>query len=933
MMLGLTEGEPRLFHTNQFMIRTDGENAEFGSITATDEEFFYPWRDIYPEKYRTYTPPLGKERAQEKLIQGMLPKETLLDIIRTSSVFMEVGSTKVKIVCRYQQYRAMCKIIERLRTGGTPDERSGVIWHTQGSGKSLTMVFVIRKIRMCDDLKDFKICLINDRTSLEKQLTDTAKLSGETPTVIASTEELREKLASTSSNLNMVMVHKFRENGGEATPDYLEDALNMPVFENFGVVNESPRILLMIDEAHRTQGSNPTGSLSDNLFGAFPNATRLAFTGTPLIRVKGDKKTVDRFGSYIDKYKLQDAVADGATVQILYEGKTSKTAIDDKTMFDQETDALATGHVSSQLRTSQNKQTLQRIASRDGRTFDDLLQERTAEEVAKLKKKWGTTEDLLESEERIKAIATDLVDHYIDQIFPNGFKAQVVCNSKLAAVRYQEQIEKALAERLAKEQAKPEWSTDKSDEERTNYRDDSLCKKLQLLKAVTVVSSDGTNESAIITAARKRARDLDAVKSFKKPFNFVDPEEENTCVAFLVVCDMLLTGFDAPIEQVMYLDKKVKHHNLLQTIARVNRVTKGKQRGYIVDYIGLANHLKEALSIYGGDEQKELEESLVDVTVELPILEDRYQRCLGIFKDNGISDIELFVQQKITDTKVNYQVLESAIRVMGDLKKRAEFEVRMKSFMQSMDIVLPRVQAHPYLIPVKRFGYLLHRIKERYKDESLSVSAAGEKVQKIIDEHLISLGIDPKIPPVELMSDHFIQSLDENVSPEGKASEMEHAIRKHSKVHFDEDPAFYETISEKLEAIIQRHKANWEELCAALFSLRSDVQSGRKESIEGVDPKAAPFYDLMGRMAFGENGFPEDHLEASKQVVSDVMAELEATINIINFWENQPEVSSLRGRLTDKLLFSGIDELSDNADKIVTDIAALAKRRHEDIVR
>ena len=526
-----------------------------------------------------------------------------------------------------------------------------------------------------------------------------------------------------------------------------------------------------------------------------------------------------------------------------------------------------------------------------------------------------------------------MVDHYIDQIFPNGFKAQVVCNSKLAAVRYQEQIEKALAERLANEQAKPGWSTDKSDEERTNYRDDSLCKKLHLLKAVTVVSSDGTNESAIITAARKRARDLDAVKSFKKPFNFVDPEEENTCVAFLVVCDMLLTGFDAPIEQVMYLDKKVKHHNLLQTIARVNRVTKGKQRGYIVDYIGLANHLKEALSIYGSDEQKELEESLVDVTVELPVLEDRYQRCLGIFKDNGISDIELFVQQKITDTKVNYQVLESAIRVMGDLKKRAEFEVRMKSFMQSMDIVLPRVQAHPYLIPVKRFGYLLHRIKERYKDESLSVSTAGEKVQKIIDEHLVSLGIDPKIPPVELMSDHFIQSLDENVSPEGKASEMEHAIRKHSKVHFDEDPAFYETISEKLEAIIQRHKANWEELCAALFSLRSDVQSGRQESIEGVDPKAAPFYDLMGRMAFGENGFPEDHLEASKQVVSDVMAELEATINIINFWENQPEVSSLRGRLTDKLLFSGIDELSDNADKIVTDIAALAKRRHEDIVR
>ena len=929
---GLKEGEPRLFHTNQFVIRTNGDHAEFGSISATDEEYFFPWRDIHPEKYREYTPPLGNQRPQEMLIQGMLPKETLLDIMRTCTVFMDVGKNRIKIVSRYQQYRATCKIIERLRTGKTPENRSGVIWHTQGSGKSLTMVFVIRKLRMCDDLKDYKVCLINDRRSLEDQLTETAKLTGEKPTVINSTDDLREKLSSTSSNLNMVMVHKFHEGQGQPLPDYLDSVLDIPVFENFGVVNQSPRILLMIDEAHRTQSSNAAGSLSDNLFGAFPQATRLAFTGTPLIRVKGDQKTVDRFGDYIDKYKLQDAVADGTTVQILYEGKTAETAINERQAFDTEVDSLAAEHVRAQLRTNQNIRTLKKMASRDGRSFDDLVQERTAEEVAALKQKWGTSEDLLESEDRIKVIALDMVDHYIEQIMPNGFKAQVVCSSKLAAVRYREQIDQAIADRLTVEQKKPVWSAEMPESDRSKCQDAELCQRIDFLKAVVVISSDGTNEAAMITEARKHAREVGAVANFKKPFNYDDPDQANTGIAFLVVCDMLLTGFDAPIEQVMYIDKKVKYHNLLQTIARVNRVAKGKQRGYIVDYIGLANHLKEALSIYGGDDQKDIEKSLLDITVELPVLEDRYRRLLNLFKEAGVKDIEGFVKQVITDSKESYQILESAIVLMKDLRQRASFEVYLKQFMQSMDIILPRVEAHPYLIPVKRFGYIMHRVKERYKDDSLSISNAGEKVQKIIDEHLISLGINPKIPPVELMSDQFIQKLDENRFPKSKASEMEHAIRKHSKVHFEDDPAFYAKISEKLEAIIQKHKDNWDELCADLFSLRSDVQAGRKDDIEGVDDKAAPFYDLMGRLAFGESGFPPDHQEAGKQLVNDVMAELEKTINIINFWSNMPEVSKLRGRLADMLYLLNIHEVSVKADQIVTDITALAKRRHEDIV-
>lgn len=930
---GLREGEPKLFFTNQLLIRTCGDRADFGAITATDEEFFYPWKDIYPEKYKQFTPPFGKARQQEMLVQGMLPKETLLDLIRTCTVFMDVGKVRAKIVARYQQYRAVCKIIDRLRKGQTPEDRSGVIWHTQGSGKSLAMVFVIRKMRMCDDLKDYKVCLVNDRRDLEKQLGETAELTGEKVTYIACSEDLKAKLKGTKSDLNMVMIHKFQENPNRDLPDYLEDALgDLPVYAPLGLVNPSERILLMIDEAHRTQ----SGDLGDNLFQAFPGATRLAFTGTPLIEVKGGKivsqKTAKRFGKYIDKYKLQDAVDDGATVQILYEGKTADTAVKDKAKFDDKVDDLAQKHLKSQLRKSENVQIIEKIARRENRPFDDLMKELSEVEVAALKEKWGTTGDILEAEQRIEAIAADMVRHYVENILPNGFKAQVVCSTKMAAVHYKKYLDKAVAARLAEEKAKPVWSGDPKalpEEDRAKYRDDELCKKIAFLQSAVVVSSEGTNERAVITQARKHGQDIDAVENFKRRFNYVNTEKVNTGVAFLVVCDMLLTGFDAPIEQVMYIDKKVKHHNLLQTIARVNRVAKGKTRGYIVDYIGLTDHLKEALSIYAADDQQDLKDGLKDITSEIPVLEARYRRLLQLFQDQGVADIEPWVKQEITDPQRTYDILEQAIEGMKDLKQRANFEVYLTKFLQSMDIILPNAAANPYKIPAKRFGYLLAKVKDRYKDDTLSISGAGEKVRMLINEHLISLGINPKIKPVELMSSRFIQELEQNKSPKAKASEMEHAIRKHCKVHLDEDPVLYQKLSDKLEALIQKYKDDWDELCRHLFALRTEAEAGRKDE---KDPRSGPFYDLIGQIAFGKGGVPAEHAATVIGLVAQVLEKLKRTIGIINFWGNSPEVSKLKGELSDLLLFSNVDEIMEKSDKIVTEITALAKVRHKDIL-
>lgn len=886
---GLREGEPRLFHTNLLLIRTCGEKAEFGSVTS-GHEHFYAWKDIWPESNQTYAPPLGVEREQEKLIQGLLAPATLLDVLRTCTVFMDTDAgRRIKVVCRYQQYRAARKIVERLRTGRTPEERSGVVWHTQGSGKSLTMVFVARMLRASRDLQNFKILLVNDRVDLEEQLSGTAKLIGGKVNVIESTAQLREHLSTGASDLNMVMAHKFTERA-EELPAAVAAALgsqSLPSADTFGVVNDSERILLMIDEAHRTQGSD----LGDNIFEAFPNATRIAFTGTPLITEQhGNKRTVKRFGEYIDQYKLMDAVHDGATLQILYEGRTADTAIRDKYGFDTK--------------------------------FEDLFKDRSDEEILAIKKKYGATGDILEAEQRIEAIAKDLVDHYVDNILPDGFKAQVVCHSKLAAIRYQKAIRQALRERAERERLQPK-------------PDGELIRRIELLKAAVVISADPTNEPAAYIESRKEAKRWNAVENFCKPFDFEDHDKELTGIAFLIVCDMLLTGFDAPVEQVMYIDKKLREHNLLQAIARVNRVAKNKHRGFIVDYIGLANHLTEALKAYSEEETEDIRAGLKNVMTELPILEERYRRLLQHFLGAGVAEIEEFVRGALTTAEAEVAVVHQAVAAMKDIRRRADFEVYLKKFLQSLNLILPNREGHAYRGAARRFGYLLRMVKERYKDDSLDIADAGEKVKALINEHLIELGINPKIPPVELLSDDFLEHVKRHSKgdPEAKASEMEHAIRKHCTVHFDEDPAFYAKLSEKLEKLIEQHRDNWKVLADDLESLRREAVEGRTEAVEGLTKEATTFYDYVLQLAYDGGEPPVSDRAALKKLMLRVVEILQETIDVLDFWKKPMEVKKLRGNLDTEILLADLPALNAKHERLAVEIVKLAEKRHAELVR
>ena len=451
-----------------------------------------------------------------------------------------------------------------------------------------------------------------------------------------------------------------------------------------------------------------------------------------------------------------------------------------------------------------------------------------------------------------------------------------------------------------------------------------------------MISGDGTNEAAYITEARKQAKAWNAVDNFCRSFDFDDPDKANTGIAFLVVCDMLLTGFDAPIEQVMYIDKKIKEHSLLQAIARTNRIKKGKKRGYIVDYIGLTENLTEALTLYAAaDEQQELAEGLKSITSEMPVLEERYQRLLQLFVDHKVERIETFVQGGLANIEADAEVVHKAVKLLKNEKIRADFDIYLKKFMMSMDIILPHQAAYPYRIPAKRFGYILRVTKERYKDDSLSLGDAGEKVKDLINEHLISLGINPKVPPVELLADDFIENLNRHAgrNAEAKASEMEHAIRKHCTVHNDEDPAFYKSLSAKVENLLDQHQEDWEKLAEELERLRGEALVGRKQGEEGMSKEATTFYEHIANEAFEDGKVPVEAKDKMKVLMESIVDILQDSIGSIDFWNNADKQKQTRSKVKTALTLTGIHELKKNRERVAVEIMKLSKNRHDTLIK
>ena len=489
----------------------------------------------------------------------------------------------------------------------------------------------------------------------------------------------------------------------------------------------------------------------------------------------------------------------------------------------------------------------------------------------------------------------------------------------MAAVRYQAAIEAALQQRLEKLKPKPK-------------PDAALIKRIAFLKAAVVISSDGTNEAAHITAARKQAREWGAVDNFCRSFDLGDPDKVYTDIAFLIVCDMLLTGFDAPIEQVMYIDKIIREHTLLQAIAGTNRIKQGKKRGYVVDYTGLSNYLTEALTLYAAsDEQEALLHGLKSIASEMPVLEERYQRLLQLFAEHKIEKISEIVQGELANVVADALVVHEAVRLLKNEKIRADYDVYLKKFLMSMDIILPHSAANPFRVPAKRFGYILRVAKERYKDDSLSLGDAGQKVKDLINEHLISLGINPTVPPIELLADDFLENLNKHAggNTEAKASEMEHAIRKHCAVHHDEDPAFYKSLSEKVDSLLDQHQEQWKTLAEELEKLREEALAGRQSGEKGMSKEATTFYEHIAGEAFANGDVPKEAKDKMRALMEAIVETLQGSIGSIDFWTNADKQKKTRSEIKTALALTGIQQLRENRERVAVEVMKLAKNRHD----
>lgn len=865
------EGNERLFHTNQILVATSFDEARAATLSARDVDFM-AWKDTSPVPTGEVAAALGKEKlsSQETLVAGMLHPEHLLDLVRHFTVFAEKGGKRVKLMARYQQFRAVHKALERLRTGktrredGEQDRRGGIVWHTQGSGKSLTMVFLVRKMRSMPDLRRFKIVVVTDRKDLEKQLSQTARLTGEPLSVAKSTKSLMPTLRRKGSGLIFAMIQKYRD------PEEETRIGTLPV------LNEDESILVLVDEAHRSH----TSELHANLLKALPNCAKIGFTGTPILM--GDKKRTRRiFGEFIDRYTLQQSEADGSTVPILYEGRTTEAVVEDEGGLD--------------------------------RLFEDLFMDRTPEELERIKTKYATTGHVLEARKLIRAKAEDMLRHYVTNILPNGLKAQVAAVSREATIRYRDAFLEARAELVENlEGLDPDVLALGEDEveslpEETRFlvRAHPYLETLRALEFAPVISGghNDTVDPKRLWSAKPRQ---DAhVERFKKPL-FADDLKARDPLAFLLVRTMLLTGFDAPVEGVLYLDRPIKEHELLQAIARVNRTyDTTKKAGIVVDYYGIARHLQEALAAYNPEDVQGMLQSLTD---EIPKLRDRHRRVVNLFRERGVEDLD---------------DAPACVELLRDERLRAEFHVKLRQFLETLDLVLPRPEALPFTGDAKRLAWIQARARNLYRTDDRPLERdVGAKVRRLIDDHVLARGIDSSVPPISILDAEFDDHVMRQASPRAQASEMEHALRYHIRKRLDEDPEHYEALSRRLDRILTELEGRWQELVEALRHLKEEAAAGREEDDTGLDPETqAPFLGLL-RTAFvdGDEELDPELLHRLVLLTVDVTDHIRQEIGVVDFWKRptaQKGLSTWIVRRLDEEDLLPWEELHSLADRIV----------------
>ncbi len=766
------------------------------------------------------------------MIVGLLSPATLLDILRDYVVYELDTGKLIKKLPRYQQYRAVTAAIERITEGKRPGERGGVVWHTQGSGKSLTMLWLATKLRRDPALNNPTIVVVTDRTQLDKQISDTFRACGfPAPEQAASGSDLRRLLTSNTGRTVMTTIQEFAE--VLDTPDGKLDALNT-----------ADNIIVMVDEAHHTQ----YGLLGTILSKALPNAVLVGFTGTPIDRTFRHS-TMRRFGSLIDAYTIRQSEKDGATVKIMYEARLPDLAI-------------------------QGADTLDKL-------FDAMFSEETEVQREQIKRRYANRDAVAVAERRIQMIALDIADHFKTRVRPNGFKAQVVAPSRLAAMRYARHL--------------------------NDFH-------VRAYPIITTTPNDGIEF--------KEAMELNqdqVTNDFKNP----DGEPE-----VLVVVDMLLTGFDAPVEQVLYLDRGLQEHGLLQAVARVNRpftherdgVDTEKGYGLVVDYYGVSRNLEAALQIFDvPDVMGAMRQLYEDPTAAL---ESAVVAAEAHFKGRDLDDVWdcIAVFAPDANTEGNFK---------ADVYER--FNADYREFAHLMDQAIPNPKALPYIGRLARLTEIRAYARAHFlqEDARLNWTDTGAKVKKLIDER-IDANVRELMKPVSVLDQDFDQKIAALPHDEARASVMEHTIWAYINEKLADNPVFYGKLSEQLERIIQdlrNQVIDAAEAAKLQAELHSQMKSEQYIAAQlGLTSESFAIYEIIGQgtqATVAEGARAEYHVrmdEEQKDATEKVETALVQHRNVVD-WQTNLEVQRLMRRDIKRVLRDGEkyseDELDDLANRIV----------------
>lgn len=838
---------PHLFKFAQLVVTTN-KNAVKYATAGTPKKFWSVWKEQDDEWLQTRLKALVPDRMpteQDRNIVSLFSPERVYELIRYFILF----DANVKKVCRYQQFFAVREIMKTIAENDEHgNRRSGVIWHTQGSGKSLTMVMLAKYILM--ELKDChpRVVIVTDRKELDAQIAATFAHTRLTPARATSGRHLVELVNSARADVITSIINKFN------------------TVERQEVKNPSRDIFVLVDESHRSN----YGLMATRMRSVFPNACYIGFTGTPLM--KSEKNTMARFGRLIHKYTIRDGVEDGAIVPLIYEGRFVEQKVDEENI-----DLWF-------------KQTTRRL---------------TEAQREDLRRKWSSIRRLTSTDARIKRIALDISEHFIEGYKDTGFKAMLATNYKRDAICYLQCFEQFGDLNCAVVISPPDMREGVDD-------------------------ADEGADDLVVSFWNKMMQQYGDADRYEEAIKnrFCDGE-----IDILIVCSKLLTGFDAPLCQVLYIDKELKEHGLLQAIARTNRLHEGKDYGLIVDYRGLIEKLDTAMDMYSGAglenfDGGDLKGVVVDVMSAIGNLRSAYTQLVELFAPVGsISDAE-------------------AVEVfLADDNVRQDFYTLLCAFGRALHLVLNAEQAYNALGKEERqkyqdtfifFSKVRRSVKLQYCD-AIDNAEYEPLMQNLLDTHLSVAGLKKITSPIDILNkDDFEKELEELGSLRSKADAIASRMTRSISEKRDENPAYYDSFSKRIRDALALYKEkviSEAEYLAKMRTIMEDYHAGKST----VSYPARIKTNVHAQAFFGVLTALFDEVE-DERITPDFVAEVSEEITKIVAshsqvdWTNNKTIHDRISQDIDDLFYKyekehGLKLSFDLIDKVIDNVKTVALRR------